>query len=118
MRITVIGDLHAALDNLLTILHGFRYIDAKLNWTEPDLTLIVLGDCCDRGYNSRDIYRLLIRWQEQAARFGSEVLFLIGNHEVMNVFGYSAYNSTQEYKGYASDNVSSGEYEFREAFSE
>jgi len=112
MRITVIGDLHGTPHNLITILKEFQYIDAELNWKEPDLFLVILGDCCDRGYNSYDIYRLLMQWQNQAPDVNSELLFIIGNHEVMNIFGYSSYNTIEEYESFA------GESEFRRAFSE
>lgn len=118
MRITAIGDLHGTLDSLLAILGALEYIDAKLNWTEGDIHIVLTGDCVDRGYNSADIYKLLIKWQKQAPLLGSEIHFVIGNHEVMNMFGFGTYNTREEYAGFASYPGGSGEQEFREAFSE
>ena len=117
MRLTAIGDLHGTLDNLLDIVIYLGYVDKKLDWIEPELHFLLIGDCCDRGYNSKDIYSLLIKWQSQAPEFGSRLYFVLGNHEVMNIFGYSQYNTEEEYRSFASDPYTSGEREFREAFS-
>lgn len=117
MRITAIADLHGTFDNLLRIVRALGYVDGGLNWEEKNLHLVILGDCCDRGYNSRDIYRLLIKWQEQAPRLGSEIHFLIGNHEVMNIFNCSSYNTEEEYDSFADHDKSSGKVSFRKAFS-
>ena len=117
MRVTAIGDLHGTLDNLLDIVIHLGYVDKNLDWIEPELNFLVIGDCCDRGYNSKDIYRLLIKWQDQAPEFGSRLWFVLGNHEVMNIFGYSQYNTEEEYRSFAPGPHISGEREFGEAFS-
>ena len=117
MRITAIGDLHGTLDSLLAIMGGLEYIDAKLNWTEKDIQILFTGDCCDRGYNSADIYRLLMQWQKQAPRLGSAIHFIVGNHEVINMYGFDTYNTPEEHASFAPDG-GSGEPEFRAAFSQ
>ena len=118
MRITAIGDLHGTLDSLLAILGGLEYIDPRLDWTEEDIQIVLTGDCCDRGYNSADIYKLLMKWQEQAPLLGSSINFIVGNHEVMNMFGMGTYNTVEEYASFASAPGEQGEQAFRDAFNE
>ena len=82
----------------------------------PDTDLVFVGDVCDRGYNSKDIYELIMAWQEEAPRQGSRVWFLLGNHEVMNAYGLRHYNTAEEYLSYDPASVAAGKRAHSEAF--
>ncbi len=84
----------------------------------PDTELVFVGDVCDRGYNSRDIYELIMNWQDEAPRQGSRVTFLLGNHEVMNAFGLRHYNTAEEYLSYDPASSTTGGRAHSEAFAE
>lgn len=58
-----------------------------------------------------------MRWQTEAPEAGSEVFFIIGNHEVMAVWGLSHYTTREEYAGYGDGDPRLGEEERRRAFS-
>ena len=117
-KIVAVGDLHGAYDEFILIMKGMKLIEEKnLDWIAKDTHFIQMGDVCDRGYNSKGIYELLIKWETQAPNFNSKSSFLIGNHEVMNMFGMFHYNTQEEYKGFAQNSSSDGRSEFLEAFS-
>ncbi len=112
-----LGDIHAQRESFLEILRALGIVGESLSWQAEDTRLVMLGDVCDRGYDSKSIYALLMKYQKDAPRFGSEVRFIIGNHEVMNMFGLSRYTRAEEYGSYREDETSDGRHEFEKAFS-
>ena len=70
-RIFVVSDIHGYY-NL------FKKLLEKIDLTKNDL-LIILGDSCDRGENSIELYLKYIELQEQ----GYQVKHIWGNHEEM-----------------------------------
>lgn len=113
--IVFIGDLHGNPDALSQLASGLALIDSRLKWSASDTSLVITGDVCDRGTDSASIYRTIMNWQDSAPSFGSEVIFLMGNHEVMNVSGYYYYNTPAETASYSGDG-GSGEDAKRAAF--
>ncbi len=81
-----------------------------------DTTLVQIGDVCDRGNESRRVYELLMKWQAAAPVCGSQVIFLLGNHEVMEMFGFDRDASLDEIQGYADEPNSPGYLEHHSAF--
>ena len=65
---------------IMTDIHGrydlFEKIFDEINFTKNDL-LIILGDSCDRGEYTYEMYRKYIDLQNE----GYKVIHLIGNHE-------------------------------------
>ncbi len=112
----VIGDLHANYDACLTILKGLELVDRGLAWRASNVDVVQLGDICDRGPNSRDIYELFMRLQQEALGAGSSFEVLLGNHEVMNAFGMEQYVSQREAAGYAQHPGEAGWNQRRAAF--
>ncbi len=108
-RIIAIGDIHGAIGSLLEITQRLGLVDGSLDLAAEGSDLIFIGDLCDRGANSKDIYELVMRWQEQAPRLDSGVWFLIGNHEAMNIFGMRHYTTPEEYLSYDGESVAAGE---------
>jgi len=84
-RIFSIGDVHGALENFTAILQEVDLVDDDLHWSGGDSILVQTGDILDRGPHVRDSMDLLMRLQEEAPRFGGEVIVILGNHEAMNL---------------------------------
>ena len=112
-----IGDIHASAESLITIARRLPLTDRKLRWTAADTRLVLTGDLCDRGYESKTLYSLVMQWQDEAPDHGSEVDFIIGNHEIMAVWGLSHYTTEEEYAGYGNGDAQKGREERRKAFS-
>jgi|LakMenEpi03Aug12_release.lakeMendotaPanAssembly.Ray.scaffolds.fasta_scaffold302545_2 hypothetical protein len=101
-RIITVGDIHGDLNALTSILFHSRLIDKNMNWIAHETHLVIMGDILDRGsrtFNNGDekseytIIKLLINLRKHARRYQSEVHILLGNHELMNIFGNFSYTS-------------------------
>jgi serine/threonine protein phosphatase 1 len=69
-RVIAIGDIHGCARALRALVEVLR--------PRPDDTLITLGDCIDRGPDSRQVLDLLLALREQC-----HLVPLLGNHEEM-----------------------------------
>lgn len=85
-RTVVLGDLHADLVALRTILTRAGLIDGD-SWRGGRTILVQLGDVVDRGPQSLDTYDYLADLQTRARKGRGEVIRLLGNHEVALVEG-------------------------------
>jgi serine/threonine protein phosphatase 1 len=76
MRVLAIGDIHGCLDPL----------DELLAWVNPapDDLVVTLGDCVDRGPDTRGVLDRLIGLK----RSGMRLVCLRGNHEIMMLEAY------------------------------
>ncbi len=81
-RLVVVGDVHGQYEPFVTILQHAGLIDTQLNWTGSGDRLIQMGDILDRGPRAEETNALLDKIQQQAARHGTEVIRLVGNHEL------------------------------------
>jgi serine/threonine protein phosphatase 1 len=73
-RVYCIGDIHGRAD-LLTHLHELILKDARRY--QGDKTIVYLGDCIDRGEQSRQVIEMLLSQPLP----GFEAIYLKGNHE-------------------------------------
>ena len=86
-RIVAIGDIHGAADALVEILQQSGLLDDHERWSGGDAVLVQTGDFLDRGAEAIAVAELLMELQEQAAASGGDVVVLLGNHEILNLFG-------------------------------
>mmetsp|Transcript_17440 Transcript_17440/g.43415 ORF Transcript_17440/g.43415 Transcript_17440/m.43415 type:complete len:582 (-) Transcript_17440:350-2095(-) len=110
--VTSIADLHGDLDAAIEALKMSKLVREKpanairgstslgkadkIEWTGGAATLIQTGDIVDRGNESREIYELFFRLQDEAAKVGGEVILLLGNHEALRMQGDQRYRGPQE----------------------
>ena len=73
-RVYCIGDIHGRAD-LLTHLHELILKDARRY--QGDKTIVYLGDCIDRGEQSRQVIEMLLSQPLP----GFKAIYLKGNHE-------------------------------------
>ena len=104
-RLIVIGDIHADFNLFNHILVKSRLIDKNQNWiAEPKDTVIVqVGDILDGGgrfgtevHGEKDIMLLINKINIQARKHGGGFYPILGNHELMNVFGDFKYASQKD----------------------
>ena len=88
-KVVAIGDLHGDFDNFVKILRGTHLVDSDLHWTGDKTHLVQMGDIMDRGDEARKILGLLRKLETEAAAVGGKIHVLLGNHEEMNITGFS-----------------------------
>ncbi len=86
-RLVAVGDIHGAFNGVREILRKVELIDQKDRWVGGDAILVQTGDFLDRGPGATKVARLLMDLQQQAPEDGGEVIVLLGNHEMLNLFG-------------------------------
>lgn len=98
-RIVVIGDIHGDLERLVALLKAARIVDDQFRWVAqpPETCVVQMGDQIDSrirdgelGWErTADVQVLFFMDQldKEARAHGGRVVSLLGNHEVMNVFG-------------------------------
>ncbi|MEP6714887.1 MAG: metallophosphoesterase [Terriglobia bacterium] len=99
-RVVAVGDVLGDYEQLVTVLKSAGIIDDSTNWTGGKTHLVQTGAILDRGGRSRDVMDLLIKLQRQAQAAGGYVHCLLGNHEVMNLYGDLRYVSPGEYAAF------------------
>jgi hypothetical protein len=90
-RVMVIGDIHGCYDSLVLFLHENGIMDHSFRWTWGNGQLVFIGDIFDRGNRVTESLWLIYRLEEQAAREGGAVHFILGNHEIMILNGNTNY---------------------------
>jgi hypothetical protein len=103
-RIVAIGDIHGADTAFVSILQKTQLINANQEWIAENTIFVQTGDVLDRGPGSRKAMDLLLKLQKQAPPKNSQVIALLGNHEVMNIIGDLRYVSPEEYASYSDTN--------------
>lgn len=101
-RVVAIGDVHGDYQAFLGILRDAAIIDQKSRWIGGKTHLVQTGDLLDRGPESRKVLDLLVTLEKQANKAGGRVHSLIGNHEVMNLYGDLRYVSPGEFAAFQS----------------
>src|SRR5579871_4069764 len=102
-RVVAIGDIHGDLDDFVKILQRAGLIDTNRRWTARNTTLVQTGDMVDRGPKSRGILDLVMQLQKDASRQNSRFIVLLGNHEVMDMYGDLRYVVPADYASFADD---------------
>ena len=103
-RIVAVGDVHGDWDSLVAILQRADLIDSRHRWTGGKATLVQTGDFLDRGANVREVMDLLMALEKRAPKAGGQVVVLLGNHEVMNLYGDLRYVTAETYARFGDKN--------------
>ena len=99
-RIVAVGDIHGDYENYLEILQVAGLVDKKGKWVGGETHFVQTGDIPDRGPDTLKIIEHIDKLAKQAARKGGRVHSLIGNHEVMNVYGDLRYVTSEEFAAF------------------
>ena len=90
-RMLVLSDIEGDFTAFKMMLTGAKVIDGQFNWTFGDGHLVLVGDFFDRGLNVTECLWLIYKLETEAAAAGGKVHFILGNHEIMNMQGYTDY---------------------------
>ena len=85
--IIAISDIEGNYLALRDFLIGNQVIDQDLNWTFNQGHLVLVGDFVDRGFFSTQVLWLIYKLDQEAGIAGGNVHFIIGNHELKNLYG-------------------------------
>lgn len=94
-KILAISDIESNYKTFREFLINNEVIDSNLNWTFGKGHLVLLGDFVDRGYFTTQVLWFIYKLEQDAAKYGGKVHFILGNHEIMNMQGDHRYASSK-----------------------
>lgn len=86
-KFTMTSDIEGNIVALVNILVQAGVMDAEYNWTYGTGHLYHMGDMFDRGEYVAESTWLLYHLENQAKAAGGDVHFILGNHDLMNLYG-------------------------------
>lgn len=86
-KIFITSDPHGDWKSFSDLLKRNKVVDSNYHWKFGKNQLVVIGDVFDRGKDVLPIFWLIYKLEEEAAKAGGQVLFLLGNHEPMVLGG-------------------------------
>ncbi|MCC7467219.1 MAG: metallophosphoesterase [Saprospiraceae bacterium] len=90
-RMMVLSDIEGDFKAFKTILVGGGVMDETFNWRFGNGHLVLIGDFFDRGLQVTECLWLIYKLESEAEAAGGKVHFVLGNHEILNLQGNSAY---------------------------
>lgn len=91
-KLIAISDIEGNFLGLYGFLLANQVIDSKGNWTFGNGSLVFNGDFMDRGSQVVPLLWFIYHLENQAAGVGGKVHFILGNHEMMNIYGNASDN--------------------------
>lgn len=85
--VLAVSDIESGYKTFRDFLISSRVIDASLNWTFGSGHLVLLGDFIDRGFSATQVLWFIYKLEQEAAKHGGRVHFILGNHELKNLYG-------------------------------
>jgi hypothetical protein len=86
-RVIAFGDVHGDREAMLKALRLAGVIDAQATWSGGKTWVVQTGDLLDRGDDEQQILDDLERLEREAEAAGGRLVWLNGNHELMNTAG-------------------------------
>lgn len=110
-KLIVLGDIHADYEKLILALKKVKLINNKLKWIGGKTILIQIGDMVDgrarinswKGDNDLKVINFFIRLRIEARNSGGNIIFLMGNHELMNYQGNFTYSGDNGIKTFGNE---------------
>lgn len=94
--ILAISDIESAYKTFRDFLINNGVIDAELNWTFGQGHLVLVGDFVDRGNSVTQVLWFIYKMEQDAKKYGGNVHFIIGNHEIKNMQN-NFYSASEKY---------------------
>lgn len=91
-NLIAISDIEGNLTGLYSFLLSNKVIDSKGNWIYGNGSLVLNGDFMDRGSEVVQVLWFIYHLENQAAEDGGKVHFILGNHEILNLYGNGSDN--------------------------
>lgn len=94
--IIAIGDIHADLSSAKKAFALAKVTDDQGNWILKNGIVVQTGDLTDRGPDGEPLLEWIRKLEEEAPKFNSQFVVLLGNHESMNLMGDWRYVSQED----------------------
>ena len=88
-RLTAISDIEGKYSAFANLLISTGVVNEKMEWIYGDGHLVLVGDFFDRGAKVTETLWLIYKLEQEALDNGGKLHFIIGNHEQMNLQGYT-----------------------------
>ncbi|AUP79112.1 metallophosphoesterase [Flavivirga eckloniae] len=85
-NIFVTSDIEGNFNTFYSMLIGNKVMDSNFNWIYGKGHLVICGDMFDRGTEILPCLWLLYKLEQQAKKNGGDVHYILGNHDVMNLY--------------------------------
>ncbi|UII26724.1 metallophosphoesterase [Fulvivirga maritima] len=86
-QIIAISDIESGFKAFRDFLMHNKVIDEDLNWIFGKNHLVLNGDFVDRGFSTTQVLWFIYKLEQQANAQGGTVHFILGNHELKNMYG-------------------------------
>jgi hypothetical protein len=91
-KLIAISDIEGNFTGLYSFLLVNKVIDKNAKWIFGSGHLVLNGDLFDRGKEVSQVLWLIYSLEKQAEMQGGKVHYILGNHEIMNMYGDVSYN--------------------------
>ncbi|MCL6220225.1 metallophosphoesterase [Zunongwangia pacifica] len=86
-QILAIADIESGFKTFRDFLITNQVVDKELNWIFGENHLVLLGDFVDRGFSTMQVLWFIYKLEQEASKQGGKVHFILGNHELKNMYG-------------------------------
>lgn len=86
-KILAISDIESGYRTFRDYLISNKVIDKQLNWVFDKGHLVLVGDFVDRGFSTTQVLWFIYKLEQDAKKYGGNVHFILGNHELKNLQG-------------------------------
>jgi len=86
-KVLAISDIESGYKTFRDFLINSKVIDKNLNWTFGEGHVVLVGDFVDRGFSTTQVLWFIYKLEQDAKKHGGNVHFIIGNHELKNMYG-------------------------------
>ncbi|MFB9863329.1 metallophosphoesterase [Rufibacter immobilis] len=90
-RLLAISDIEGNFDAFYSFLISNGVMDQRYHWTFGRGHLVLNGDMVDRGNNETQVLWLIYHLEAEATQHGGKVHYILGNHEIMKLYGDHSY---------------------------
>ncbi len=86
-KILAISDIESGYKTFRDFLINSQVIDQNLHWTFGQGHLVLVGDFMDRGFSTTQVLWFIYKLEQEAEKKRGHVHFILGNHELKNMYG-------------------------------
>ncbi len=90
-KIAILSDIHGQHNLFVDLMKANKIIDKKGKWNFGTGHFVIVGDIFDRGDKVTETLWFVYNLEQQAAKAGGMVHYILGNHEIMVLQGDDRY---------------------------
>jgi hypothetical protein len=90
-KILAISDFESNFKTMRDFLIQNNVINEQLEWQFGTNHLVLVGDLIDRSYYTTQLLWFVYKLEQDAAKVGGRVHYILGNHEILNMQGIHNY---------------------------